>query len=196
MFTGIIYRTVGFISLSKVSNFNRLKVSAENFKNAKIGESIAIDGICLTLVDIKKNELFFDVSQETMDRTNLKLKTQGDSLNMERALKLGGNISGHFVYGHIDCLGKFIARYNYPSNIIFRFQTKSDDKYLVEKGSIAINGVSLTISKIISRGLFEISVIPETLKNTNLNNLKKGEMVNIEYDMLMKYVVGAMKNVR
>ncbi|MCD6579976.1 riboflavin synthase, partial [bacterium] len=189
MFTGIIYITASFISLSSSSSFNELKVSAPDFKSGKLGESIAINGICLTLTNINNDILSFDVSQETIARTNLKLNRSGDILNMERSLKVGEDISGHFVYGHVDCIGKLINKYSHPSNIIFRFQTKVDDKYLVEKGSISINGVSLTISKIISKGLFEVSVIPATLKNTNLNILKNGDTVNIEYDMLMKYIV-------
>ena len=196
MFTGIIFSIGKYKGLKKEKGFYLLEIEILGIDDAHIGESIAIDGICLTLSGFKENSFFFDVSYETVSKTTLTKKNAGSIVNIERSLIVGDRLSGHFVYGHIDCIGKVEGIYHYPSNNIYRFSVKTGSEYIVEKGAIAINGVSLTISKIVSPGLFEVSVIPETLKNTGIQLMKRGDTVNIEYDMMVKYINGIVKNVR
>ncbi len=189
MFNGIIYNQGKITEISKSKNsivigiFTNLKVS----KN-EIGSSISCDGTCLTLTKIKRQKLFFFLSQETLNKTNFKNYKIGDQINLEKSLKHGQNISGHYLFGHIDCTGT-IKNINIKDKTWFiNIKTSSNfKKYLIEKGSIGINGVSLTISKLNKDG-FQIVIIPHTLKLTNLNNLKKLNRVNIEFDILAKYL--------
>jgi riboflavin synthase len=196
MFTGIIFSIGKYKELKKKKGFYSLEIEILEIDDPHIGESIAIDGICLTLSGFKEHSFFFDVSAETVSRTTLAKKCADSIVNIERSLVVGSRLSGHFVYGHIDCIGKVEGIYHYPSNNIYRFSTKIGGEYIVEKGSIAINGISLTISKVVSPGLFEVSVIPETLKNTGIQLMKRGDPVNIEYDMMVKYIKKIVKNVR
>ena len=189
MFNGIIYNQGKITEISKSKNsivigiFTNLKVS----KN-EIGSSISCDGTCLTLTKIKRQKLFFFLSQETLNKTNFKNYKIGDQINLEKSLKHGQNISGHYLFGHVDCTGT-IKNINIKDKTWFiNIKTSSNfKKYLIEKGSIGINGVSLTISKLNKDG-FQIVIIPHTLKLTNLNNLKKLNRVNIEFDILAKYL--------
>ena len=189
MFNGIIYNQGKITEISKSKNsivigiFTNLKVS----KN-EIGSSISCDGTCLTLTKIKRQKLFFFLSQETLNKTNFKNYKIGDQINLEKSLKHGQNISGHYLFGHVDCTGT-IKNINIKDKTWFiNIKTSTNfKKYLIEKGSIGINGVSLTISKLNKDG-FQIVIIPHTLKLTNLNNLKKLNRVNIEFDMLAKYL--------
>ena len=189
MFNGIIYNQGKITEISKSKNsivigiFTNLKVS----KN-EIGSSISCDGTCLTLTKIKRQKLFFFLSQETLNKTNFKNYKIGDQINLEKSLKHGQNISGHYLFGHIDCTGT-IKNINIKDKTWFiNIKTSTNfKKYLIEKGSIGINGVSLTISKLNKDG-FQIVIIPHTLKLTNLNNLKKLNRVNIEFDILAKYL--------
>tara|TARA_Y100000768_G_scaffold385290_1_gene371129 strand:- start:764 stop:1348 length:585 start_codon:yes stop_codon:yes gene_type:complete len=189
MFNGIIYNQGKLTEISKSKNsivigiITNLKVS----KN-EIGSSISCDGTCLTLTKIKRNKLFFFLSRETLNKTSFKNCKIGDSINLEKSLKHGQNISGHYLFGHVDCTGT-IKDINIKDKAWFiNVKTSSNfKKYLIEKGSIGINGVSLTISKLNKDG-FQIVIIPHTLKLTNLNNLKKLHKVNIEFDIMAKYL--------
>lgn len=184
MFTGLIEK------ISKVKNIslNSLgaKISFEaDFENVKIGDSIAINGVCLTITSIDNNIFSADIMRETLQISNLKnLKTQ-DEINLERAMKLSDRLDGHIVSGHIDTIAvvKNIIQDGFSKRITF----SCDTNLIIKKGSIAINGVSLTVSNV-SDNSFEVSLIPETLKKTNLKNLKVGDMVNIEYDLFAKYI--------
>ncbi len=196
MFTGLIRHKGLYMGHQKKSGFNVLHCRIEGLEDAHKGDSIAVDGVCLTLTGKESSDFYFDVSEETMDRSSLKNRKVNDILNIEPSLKAGDRIGGHFVYGHIDTTGKLEGIFRHPSNMIFRFSVKKDNKYVIEKGSIAINGVSLTISRSISPGLFEVSVIPETIEGTNLKDIRQGDPVNVEYDMLIKYLNGLVKNVR
>ena len=189
MFNGIIYNQGKLTEISKSRNsivigiLTNLKVS----KN-EIGSSISCDGTCLTLTKIEKKKLFFFLSRETLNKTSFQNCKVGDHINLEKSLKHGQNLSGHYLFGHVDCTGiiknikiKDKAWFiNVKTSSIFK-------KYLIEKGSIGINGVSLTISKLNTDG-FQIVIIPHTLKLTNLNNLKKLRKVNIEFDIVAKYL--------
>lgn len=190
MFNGIIYNTGNIKSIKKnKKNFLICIQSSLKFKKKDIGSSISCNGVCLTIVSIKKNNLFFYVSMETLFRSNLKFIKIGDSINIEKSLVYGQEISGHFVQGHVDTTAtiKKIVFLNKTWLIEFSLKDKKLYKYLVEKASISINGVSLTISKVKSY-IFQINVIPHTLKLTNLKNLKIKKIVNVELDIFAKYI--------
>lgn len=180
MFTGIVEE------LGKIQRITSDKVTVECktvLDSTKLGDSIAVNGVCLTVTDLTSNSFTADISSETL-RIIAPLKS-GDFVNLERALVANGRFGGHIVSGHIDGKGKFVSinkdneiSLELPSEII---------KYVVKKGSIAINGISLTIAEI-NNNTIDLAIIPHTLKNTNLKFLKSGDFVNIETDILAKYV--------
>ena len=189
MFNGIIYNqgVVKKILVNKKgkSIFIYSKISL-NKKN--IGISISCDGACLTLVSYKNKTLEFYLLHETINRTKFKFLKKGDIINLELPLKYGQDISGHICQGHVDSISKVLKVTKRGASQILEFSVKRNyKKLLIEKASILINGVSLTISKITKKG-FEIWLIPHTLKQTNLSSIKKNSIVNIEFDILSKYV--------
>ena len=194
MFNGIIKHT------GKISKIYRNKdnciieiLSKIKFSKSEIGSSISCSGACLTLEKYKKNLSKFYISKETLYRTNFKSLNKGDLVNLEKSLKYGDRISGHFVQGHVDTTS-VIKKINLvgKSRFIYFKLAKKYKKYLIQKGSITINGVSLTISKILKDG-FQIVIIPRTLKLTNLMHLKKKDTVNIEFDVMSKYIKSFLK---
>ena len=158
------------------------------FVSKDIGTSLSCNGVCLTLVEFKKKISRFYISNETLNRSTFKNLNIGDSVNLEKPMKFGQDVSGHFMQGHVDCIASVKnIKNSYKSRIInFNLQRKFIN-LLSEKASIAINGVSLTINKVKKKS-FEICIIPHTLKLTNLINLNKNDLVNIEIDILSKYV--------
>ena len=183
MFTGLIEKTAKIKNISINSQGAKLFFETD-FENVKIGDSIAINGVCLTITSIQNNIYSADVMNETLNITNLKLLKTGDIINLERAMKLSDRLDGHIVSGHIDSTAtvKNVLQEGFSKKISF----DCENELIIKKGSIAVNGVSLTVSNIFNYG-FEVSLIPETMKNTNLSNLKPGDIVNIEYDMFAKY---------
>jgi len=152
------------------------------------GESIAVNGVCLTAYNIKGRRFSVDVSPETLSRTKLGLIGPGIIVNLERALKLSDRLGGHLVSGHVDCLATVTGRKELGNYTIFSFSLPiAQGRYIIEKGSITIDGVSLTVNSCGS-GQFTVSIIPHTLKVTTLGTLKVGSKVNIEVDMIGKYV--------
>ena len=190
MFNGIIYNTgsVHSIIKTKKSLFIGIK-SKLRFNLKEVGSSVCCDGICLTLVNIKKNIIYFYISNETLTRSNFKLLKKNKIINLEKSITYGQKISGHFTQGHVDTVAKiqYVKIIEKTWIISFQILNKSLTKFLVEKASISINGVSLTISKVIKNS-FEINVIPHTLKLTNLKDLKTKSLVNIELDIFSKYI--------
>ena len=189
MFNGIIYNQgiVKKILISKkgISIFIYSKIP---INKKKIGISISCDGICLTLVSIRKKILEFYLLHETVNRSRFKYLKIGDKINLELPLKYGQDISGHICQGHVDTTSKIINIYKKGASRILEFSVnKKYKKILIEKASILINGISLTISKITKKG-FEVWIIPHTLKLTNLSNIKINSIVNVEFDILSKYV--------
>ena len=189
MFNGIIYNKgiVKKISITKKGKgiFIQNKLSL-NKKN--IGMSISCDGVCLTLISLKNNVLEFYLLNETINRSKFKKVKPGDEINLELPMKYGQDISGHLCQGHVDTTSKVIKILNKGSSRVIEFDvSKKYKKLLIEKASILINGVSLTISKVTKKG-FEIWLIPHTLKLTNLSNIKINTLVNIEFDILSKYI--------
>ena len=194
MFNGIITYTGIVKKIYKKKNDCIIEVSSKlNLKKNEIGSSISCSGICLTVDKFKKNLINFYVSSETLKKTNFKHLKINDLINIEKSLKYGQRISGHFVQGHVDTTSivKKIDHFGKSWLITFKL-SKKYRKYLVQKGSITINGVSLTIAELLKDG-FQISVIPKTLKLTNLINLQKNDLVNIEFDVLGKYIRNFIK---
>ena len=189
MFNGIIFNQ------GIVRKINRRKEGINifiksNLKLTKkdIGISISCDGVCLTLIGLNNNLMEFYVSKETIKRSKFKNINIGNFINLELPLKFGKHISGHITQGHVDCTGKVISIKKKGKSYLFNFYISSRErKNLVEKASISINGISLTISKKTKKG-FQAWIIPHTLKLTNLPKAKKNDLVNIEIDILSKYV--------
>ena len=184
MFTGLIEKVASVKNISLNSMGAKISFSAD-FENVKVGDSIAINGVCLTMTSVENNNFCADVMRETLNISNLKYLKNNDEINLERAMKLNDRLDGHIVSGHIDCTAmvKNISIDGFSKRIVFACPTE----LIIKKGSIAINGVSLTVSNVWDDS-FEVSLIPETIKNTNLKNLKNGDIVNIEYDLFAKYI--------
>jgi riboflavin synthase len=190
MFNGIIYKTglIKFIKKDKNSTYIGIKTKI-NFKNKDIGSSVCCDGVCLTIVKIKKKIIYFYISNETLKRSNFKSLRINQIINLEKSLVYGQNISGHFSQGHVDATAKIIKIVFIDKAWLVKFKISNNklNKFLTEKASISINGVSLTISKVY-KNIFEINIIPHTLNLTNLKYLKQNSLVNVELDILSKYV--------
>lgn len=189
MFTGII-EEIGIVKEFKKGSKNALiTVACKNIlEGTKIGDSIAINGICQTVTALTSNSFSAEISSETLAVTNFSSTKTGEQVNLERALTLSSRLGGHVVTGHIDGLAEITQIKKIEDFYNLKFKLKNDlTKYTVSKGSITINGISLTIAKT-SDTEFEVAIIPHTFENTNLKNLKTGDFVNIEMDILAKYV--------
>ena len=189
MFNGIIFNLGKVKKITKRKKginlfiYSKLKISKKD-----IGMSISCDGVCLTLINISNKLMEFYLSNETIKRSKFKKVKIGNYINLETPLKFGKHISGHITQGHIDCVGIISSIKKIDKSYLFDFVVNSKQrKNLIEKASIAINGISLTISKKTKRG-FQVWIIPHTLKLTNLSRAKKNDLVNIEIDILSKYV--------
>ena len=189
MFNGIIFNKGLISKISKRSKGINIFVKSDlKLTNRDIGVSIACDGVCLTLISIKKRIMEFYLSNETVKRSKFRFLKIKDVINLELPLKYGQKISGHICQGHVDTTGKVLGIKKVDKSYIFDFEINSKErKNIIEKASICINGISLTISKKTRKG-FQVWVIPHTFKLTNLSRLKKGTLVNIEIDILSKYV--------
>ena len=190
MFNGIIFNT------GKVTNIKRNKNSIYvgiqtkiNFSEKDLGSSISCDGVCLTIEKVQKKKIFFYISSETLRRSNFKNVRLNQILNLEKSLSYGKSVSGHFIQGHVDTVAKIMKIKFIDKTWVIRLRIfdKKLNRFLMEKASISINGISLTISKIY-QNYFEINVIPHTLKLTNLKNLKVNSLANVELDILSKYI--------
>ena len=194
MFNGIIKNTGVVKKIIKYKKNCTLEINSKMIISKKeIGDSISCSGVCLTVEKFNKNSLFFYVSQETLKRTIFNTAKKGDLINLEKSLKYGERVSGHFVQGHVDATGT-VKKINVIGKS-WMIEFKIDNifkKYLIKKGSITINGVSLTIASI-NKNTFKIAVIPKTLKSTNLYNLRIKDFVNIEFDILGKYIKNFIK---
>jgi len=191
MFTGIIHHTGlfrGYRQGKKEMAIDALSLSSQ----ISVGESLAVNGVCLTLVRKEKNTLFFNLSQETLQKTDLGSLHPGKQLNLEQPLTLASFISGHLLTGHVDFRGKILKVIERrPGKRISISFPKEFKPYFIPKGSVAVNGVSLTIASL-SPSAFEIELIPITLEKSNLGRLRSGDEVNIECDIIGKYVYNWM----
>ena len=189
MFNGIIYNQ-GIVKriAKRPKGINIFVKSSLKVSSKDMGLSVACDGVCLTLISFKSKIMEFYLSNETLIRSKFKFLKKNDVLNLELPLKYGTKISGHICQGHVDTVGIVNSIYKIDKSYLFDFEIpKKERKHLIEKASICVNGISLTISKITKKG-FQIWIIPHTYKETNLSTLKKFSLVNIEIDILSKYV--------
>jgi len=189
MFNGIIYNQGKIIKIIKRPRGIDIFVKSNFNLSAKdIGLSVACDGVCLTLVSYKSKIMEFYLSKETIIRSKFRFLKINDIINLELPLMFGSKISGHICQGHVDTVGKTLSVKKVDKSYIFEFQVPSiERKNLIEKASISVNGISLTISKVLKKS-FQVWVIPHTFKETNLSDIKKNSLVNIEIDILSKYV--------
>ena len=189
MFNGIIYNQGTISKIVKRPKGINIFVRS-NFKLSKkdIGLSVACDGVCLTLISFKSKLMEFYLSDETLVRSKFKYLKTKDIINLELPLKYRTKISGHICQGHVDSVAKVLNFKKIDKSYLFEFSIPiKERKHLIEKASICVNGISLTISKVTQKG-FQIWIIPHTFKETNLSTLKKNALVNIEIDILSKYV--------
>ncbi|MFH1222900.1 MAG: riboflavin synthase [Pseudomonadota bacterium] len=194
MFTGLIESKGKLVS--KTSNSISVDVgSLGSDFNTSIGDSVCVNGACLTVSGLNKNIISFDVSGETLSVTTLSKLSTNDEVNLERSMKADGRFGGHIVAGHVDTTGKISKLTSNTNSTDMVIEVKDAEmlRYVVSKGSICVNGVSLTVNELTGRNSFRLTLIPHTLKNTNLLGLKPGTLVNIEFDILAKYVENMVK---
>ncbi len=194
MFTGLVEEIGVVNSIIRIGGAKRIKVSADKVINdLKIDDSIALNGTCQTVVSISGKSFEVEAVEETLKKTTLGEFKSGTNINLERALALGSRLGGHIVQGHIDCTGIITKIKNLQSSTIIWVQYPLEQaKYLIKHGSICVDGISLTIADI-SRNEFMLSVIPHTLKNTLITNYKIGDRVNLEFDLIGKYIENLLK---
>lgn len=187
MFTGIVEELGRVKKIARHAGITLLEVSAkEALVDTKIGDSIAVNGVCLTVVSICNNSVSFEVIDTTRENTNLGLLKIGQAVNLERSLRVGDRVSGHFVSGHIDCLG--LVRRKGLRNGSFEFEISilpAFMRYCLPKGSIALDGISLTLANV-RANIIKVCIIPHTLKNTTLNFKGPSDKLNVEFDILAK----------
>ncbi len=189
MFTGIV-EEIGIIKQIKQGKHSAiLTISAREVLNGtKIGDSIAVNGICLTVTDLLPGAFMADVMHETLNRSTLTGLSVGNPVNLERAMQANGRFGGHIVAGHVDDIGKIVKVEKDDTAVWFTIQAKPElMRYIVEKGSVAVDGISLTVAKI-TETAFSVSAIPHTIKQTVLQEKKEGDLVNLEADIIGKYV--------
>ncbi len=188
MFTGII-ESLGKITNVKADRGNiDFTIESEISKELKIDQSVSHNGVCLTVTDKSNNTHTVTAVKETLDKSSLRNFSVDDLINLERAMKLGERLDGHLVQGHVDGVAKCISIYVNDGSWIYQFEFDvKNEMLLIEKGSICINGVSLTVFDIV-KNTFKVTIIPYTYENTSFKKLKEGDIVNIEFDMIGKYL--------
>ena len=198
MFNGIVYKQGKIKKMKRnpkyVSGSLVMEISSNiKFEKKDVGESVCCDGVCLTLIGIRKRSFFFYLSKETLQKSNFKKAKIGNYINIEKSISHGKKISGHYIQGHVDTASIVKGIKIIDKSWIINFNLEKKFKnFIIEKGSISINGVSLTVSKV-KKNSFETTIIPHTLKLTNLINLKKGDLANIEFDIFGKYLIKLKK---
>ena len=189
MFTGII-ETKGIVARTeRVAGGMRLEIYAPDFgRDMTIGDSVAVDGVCLTVVKFLRGAFLVDVSDETVARSTVSDLRQGTNVNLERALRLSDRLGGHIVTGHVDAVGTLAMRQSAGNAVQYRFTAPPEVReYLIEKGSVAVDGISLTVARVFEDG-FGAVVVPHTEESTTLKDKPIGAKVNLESDMFAKYV--------
>ncbi|HWY51948.1 MAG TPA: riboflavin synthase [Chthoniobacterales bacterium] len=189
MFTGLIEEVGRVLWIRMTDRGTQLQLTAPRLAGGiAVGDSVAVNGCCLTVSAHRDGQLTFDLLEETLDRTNLKKLRRDSLVNLERALVAGAPMGGHFVQGHIDCSAKVISFERTKEDYRLEVDLPADfAHYAAYKGSVAINGISLTIAELLAKS-FAVWIIPHTKRHTNLDKIEAGELVNIEFDILAKYV--------
>ncbi len=189
MFTGIV-ESVGIVKRTARRGADALlSISTSmSLDDVTVGDSVAVSGACLTVVEVMEGSFSADVSAETLAKTTLKALTIGDRVNLEKALKLDSFLGGHFVLGHVDCVGDIREKKERSTSVIFGVEIGEEfGRYIVQKGSVAVDGISLTVNKC-EKNRFYVNIIPHTARETTLWLKKAGDQVNVETDILGKYV--------
>ncbi len=189
MFAGLIEEIGRILQIQTTDRGTQLEIGAPGVaKTMRDGESIAVNGCCLTVTGHRAEELTFDLLQETLDRTNLRLLRPDSSVNLERALAADGRIGGHFVQGHVDCTARVVSFEESGADHRLEIELPADfAHYVVCKGSVAVNGISLTVAEVLPKS-FAVWIIPHTKRHTNLDATATGDLLNVEFDLLAKYV--------
>jgi riboflavin synthase len=196
MFTGIIETTGTVINIITTGTNIDIWIESSFTNELKIDQSVAHNGVCLTVVEIKGNQYRVTAVAETLQKTNLGKWAVGNTINLERSLRVGDRLDGHFVQGHVDAVATCITKQTIDGSWLFSFQfPKTFAALIIEKGSVCINGVSLTAFNVGNNG-FTVTIIPYTYTHTNFNTIETGTIVNIEFDVLGKYLLRneALKN--
>ena len=196
MFTGIIMAIGKVETLQDKGGDVRLQIATNDLDLAdvKLGDSVANNGVCLTVVEMDSGKLSFDVSRESLDRTSLGSLSAGSPVNLEKALAVGDRLGGHFVSGHVDGLGTVISKQESARSVQFRFEVPVGlERYIAEKGSICIDGTSLTVNNV-ADDWFEVNIIPHTMQETIMSNYKIGSKVNLEVDLIARYLERLLPN--
>lgn len=189
MFTGLIEEVGRVLEIQTTDRGTRLRIAAPNIsETTRAGDSIAVNGCCLTAADLRGGELTFDLLAESLERTNLKSLRRDSRVNLERALPADGRLGGHFVQGHVDCAAPILALEEIGADLRLEIELPMKfAHYIAFKGSIAVNGISLTVAEILPKS-FAVWIIPHTGAQTNLATIGRGDLVNLEFDLLAKYV--------
>ena len=192
MFSGIIENKGFVLKFEKQKDFRLVLDTNLKYKDIKNGSSVCCNGICLTVISKKKKkkytQLSFDVSQETINCSNFNVIKKGDEINIEKSLRVGDEISGHFVFGHVDDTSKLISVKKVGDSHEIKLEiSKKIKKFIAKKGSVSLNGISLTVNQV-KNNFIVLNIIPFTWLNTNLKGLKIGDRINLEVDMLARYV--------
>ena len=190
MFTGIIQAKGSIREVSSSNDGARLKINSNelNLLDSKVGDSIAVDGVCLTATEVADNWFRADISNETMSCTTFSKLTQGQNVNLEKSLRLNQGIDGHLVSGHVDGVGAVNSIDKDGESIRIKIEVQSDIvKYIAKKGSICVNGVSLTVNSV-ENNIFDVNIVPHTFSVTTLGELKLNSIVNLEIDQVARYV--------
>ncbi|HMF80308.1 MAG TPA: riboflavin synthase [Candidatus Acidoferrum sp.] len=189
MFTGLIEEVGTVVAMRASDGGARLQIAApRTAKQARTGESIAVNGCCLTLTSRRGDRLTFDLLEETIARTNLNRLRQNGQVNLEAAVRADGRLGGHFIQGHIDCVSPIVAFGKSGEDFRLEIELPREfAQYVASKGSIAINGISLTVSEVLPKS-FDVWIIPYTKRHTNLDRARAGDLVNLEFDIIAKYV--------
>ena len=192
MFSGIIENKGFVFKFEKQKDFRLVLDTNLKYKDIKKGSSVCCNGICLTVISKKKKkkytQLSFDVSQETINCSNFNLIKKGDEINIEKSLRVGDEVSGHFVFGHVDDTSKLISIKKVGDSHEIKLEiSKKIKKFIAKKGSVSLNGISLTVNQV-KNNFIVLNIIPFTWLNTNLKGLKIGDRINLEVDMLARYV--------
>lgn len=192
MFTGIIEALGEVVAVEQEGTNVHFTIKSPFTDELKIDESVAHNGVCLTVVSINNDTYTVTAIKETLDKTNLGLLKPGDKVNLERAMLAGGRFDGHIVQGHVDTVAQCVAVKEENGSWVFTFELSQPTNQMVEKGSITVNGISLTLVNV-SDTQFSVAIIPYTYEHTNLQYIKPGDSVNIEFDVIGKYVAKMLK---
>ena len=193
MFTGIIENLAKIVAIENSEGNLNITLSSSLASELKVDQSVSHNGICLTVVSINNDQYTVTAIEETINKTTINKWQKGDLINLERAMKIGDRLDGHMIQGHVDQIGKCIKSETKNGSWEYTIEYEKSDNITVEKGSIAINGVSLTVIDSMSNG-FKVAIIPYTYKHTSFQNLERGNDVNLEFDILGKYLTKMAKN--